>query len=77
MTKNILESKTIWGALLMIVSFVVHAIWGVEITTDETGAIVETIGTEGWAATVSAVIGLAVTVYGRVKAKKGVKILGR
>jgi hypothetical protein len=58
--KNILQSKTIWGAIVsLIVS--IFAIFDIKIAADELQQVAEAIGL---------IIGFALTVYGRMKAKK-------
>ncbi|NQV79769.1 MAG: hypothetical protein HQ495_04400 [Alphaproteobacteria bacterium] len=61
--KTLLLSKTFWGAVLTGLSAML-AIFGVDVSEAERSVVVESV------ATVGAVFGTFVTIYGRFKAEK-------
>jgi len=68
-SKNILQSKTIWGAIILIVAPLLSR-YGLEIEADMAeSSIQEAIDI------ISAAVGGLLVVWGRLTAKKGVTIL--
>lgn len=61
--KSILLSRTIWGAVLMAVAFVAK-LNGYEVDVD------------GWTTTIIEILGMALTIYGRIVATKKIGITG-
>lgn len=70
MEKSWYASKTIWGAVLMFIAFIASFL-GVTITPDEQAAAIDTI--IKIADGVVGLIGLILTIYGRIKAVKPIR----
>lgn len=62
--KNILQSKTIWGAIVSLVVAIL-AIFDIKVAADELQQVAEAVGL---------IVGFTLTVYGRLKAKKELTI---
>jgi uncharacterized membrane protein len=67
-TKNPFLSKTVWGAIFLLVSVVLLKFFGVELTSDEQAEGVRTF--VNGAEAVSAVLGFILVIWGRLTAKK-------
>ncbi len=61
--KNIIQSKTLWGAVVSGLSAIVSGVFGFEVAPGEEEALVHGL------AAVGSVIGLATTIYGRWTAR--------
>lgn len=71
-TKNILASKTVWGALLMLASLVL-ARFGIDLDPDSQASLVATIGSA--LDEVMGLVGVVMAIWGRMTATKGVTVL--
>ena len=72
-TKNFLQSKTIWGTVIMIVSMVLFSTKGITISETEQSEIVTNL--VGHVSMITEALGGLLTVYGRLTAKKQLKMI--
>lgn len=65
--KNPFASKTIWGAVLVLLGFVGN-IFGFDVPKDEISGLIDMLSSN-WES-ISQLVGVALTVWGRITAKK-------
>lgn len=75
-TKSIVQSKTLWGGVILLITFALQT-WGkIEINAAEGENIVEAAGAGDWATLAGAIVGFITLVVGRIKAKTPVSLTG-
>lgn len=72
-TKNILQSKTVWGVLILLASFVLLKTTNIEVSEEVQADLVDKVLPV--IETIMALVGSVLAIYGRIVVNKSVRLI--